>query len=94
MVESLHERMPRREGVVCVKDHYLYYHYEQQGTHDKGWGCAYRSLQTLISFFVLNHYYEMRIPTIPEVVPISAFHVDSRNVGGDERQAARVRAFP
>ncbi|OAO13690.1 Ufm1-specific protease [Blastocystis sp. ATCC 50177/Nand II] len=59
--------MPQREGVVCVKGHYLYYHYEQQGTHDKGWGCAYRSLQTLISFFVLNHYYEMRIPTIPEI---------------------------
>ena len=52
---------------VFVKGNYFYYHYNQQGFADKGWGCAYRSLQTLCSFFVLNHYAELRIPTIPEV---------------------------
>lgn len=83
VIESLHESMAQRENVLCVQGPYLYYHYEQQGTHDKGWGCAYRSLQTLISFFVLNHYYEMKIPTIPEVGLKAVFHVDARDAGGD-----------
>ena len=31
-----------------------YYHYMQGGYDDKGWGCAYRSLQTIISWLQLN----------------------------------------
>jgi len=33
----------------CVRGHYSYFHYSQDGFDDRGWGCAYRSLQTLIS---------------------------------------------
>ncbi|EQC25303.1 hypothetical protein, variant [Saprolegnia diclina VS20] len=39
-----------------VSGDYAFYHYMQQGVNDKGWGCAYRSLQTLASWLVLNHY--------------------------------------
>ncbi|KAJ0392656.1 hypothetical protein P43SY_005975 [Pythium insidiosum] len=39
-----------------VDGFYGYYHYMQQGMNDKGWGCAYRSLQTLASWLVLQHY--------------------------------------
>lgn len=63
---DVHTHMPQREPSLLVQGHYLYFHYNQQGVNDKGWGCAYRSLQTVISFFVLNHYYALRIPTIPE----------------------------
>ena len=31
-----------------VKGSYLYYHYMQQHFNDKGWGCAYRSLQVRV----------------------------------------------
>ena len=37
---------------------YLYLHYGHLGVDDRGWGCAYRSLQTLVSYFYLNGYIE------------------------------------
>ena len=39
---------------ACIKGDYLYYHYNQDNINDAGWGCAYRSLQTLFSWFILN----------------------------------------
>ena len=39
---------------ACIKGDYLYYHYNQDNINDAGWGCAYRSLQTLFSWFTLN----------------------------------------
>lgn len=33
-----------------VKGVYQYYHYGDQNFSDNGWGCAYRALQTLISW--------------------------------------------
>ncbi len=46
---------------------YLYYHYLQDRVDDKGWGCAYRSLQTLVSFFRLNHYTSQPVPSHQEI---------------------------
>lgn len=40
--------------VVLVKGNYEYYHYCQNKMDDNGWGCAYRSLQTLASWFKLQ----------------------------------------
>lgn len=33
-----------------VSGHYLYYHYGCDGLDDRGWGCGYRTLQTLCSW--------------------------------------------
>ncbi|TYZ53611.1 hypothetical protein PybrP1_006939 [[Pythium] brassicae (nom. inval.)] len=57
---NVHEGVPG-SGVAngeqfLVDGFYGYYHYLQQGVNDKGWGCAYRSLQTLASWLALNHY--------------------------------------
>jgi Ufm1-specific protease 2 len=41
---------------------YRYYHYMQDGFDDKGWGCAYRSLQTLWSWFEMHHYTDRAPP--------------------------------
>ena len=38
---------------VVVGD-YDYYHYEVDGFKDCGWGCGYRTLQTLLSWCILN----------------------------------------
>ncbi|XP_016931984.3 probable Ufm1-specific protease 2 [Drosophila suzukii] len=50
-----------------VNGNYHYYHYLQQQVQDKGWGCAYRSLQTICSWFVLQGYTNAPIPTHLEV---------------------------
>lgn len=45
-----------------VKGDYCYFHYMQDRFDDAGWGCAYRSLQTIISWFVLNNYTNNKVP--------------------------------
>ncbi|KAL6257137.1 hypothetical protein P5V15_012069 [Pogonomyrmex californicus] len=42
---------------------YSYYHYMQDNFDDNGWGCAYRSLQTIISWYRLQGYSEVPIPS-------------------------------
>eukprot|EP00898_Chlorokybus_atmophyticus_P002554 jgi/Chlat1/329/Chrsp1S03076 len=46
-----------------ISGSYDYYHYMQDRFDDNGWGCAYRSLQTIISWFRLQHY-----TNVPEVL--------------------------
>lgn len=37
--------------ISLVQGKYSFYHYGQGGFNDHQWGCAYRSLQTLYSWF-------------------------------------------
>uniref|UniRef100_A0A6B2EL48 Probable Ufm1-specific protease 2 n=1 Tax=Phlebotomus kandelakii TaxID=1109342 RepID=A0A6B2EL48_9DIPT len=46
-----------------VQGSYGYYHYMQHNYNDSGWGCAYRSLQTIFSWFKLQGYTEKPIPS-------------------------------
>uniref|UniRef100_A0A7N0RJ20 Probable Ufm1-specific protease n=1 Tax=Kalanchoe fedtschenkoi TaxID=63787 RepID=A0A7N0RJ20_KALFE len=50
-----------------VQGSYVYHHYLQDGFDDSGWGCAYRSLQTIISWFRLQHYTAIDVPSHREV---------------------------
>lgn len=50
-----------------VQGKYSYYHYKQQNFDDSGWGCAYRSLQTLCSWFRWQGYIDRPIPTHEEI---------------------------
>jgi Ufm1-specific protease 2 len=43
-------------SVHMVRGRYLYCHYMQDKFNDSGWGCAYRSLQTLLSWCVSEGY--------------------------------------
>ncbi|XP_010248750.1 PREDICTED: probable Ufm1-specific protease isoform X3 [Nelumbo nucifera] len=55
-------------GLVSqVEGSYEYYHYLQDGFDDSGWGCAYRSLQTIISWFRLQHYTSIDVPSHREI---------------------------
>ncbi|GAB2269736.1 hypothetical protein Dimus_004657 [Dionaea muscipula] len=55
-------------GVISlVQGSYEYYHYLQEGFDDSGWGCAYRSLQTIISWFRLQHYTSVDLPSHREI---------------------------
>nr|CAH7757502.1 unnamed protein product [Callosobruchus chinensis] len=55
-------------GNQClVRGNYKYYHYCQNGMDDSGWGCAYRSLQTLASWLKLQGYVNREVPTFQEI---------------------------
>ncbi|KRX26554.1 Ufm1-specific protease 2, partial [Trichinella nelsoni] len=64
-LRNVHEALtpPGKESnMATVYGLYEYYHYMQDGFDDRGWGCAYRSLQTIWSWFILNGYTEMPVP--------------------------------
>lgn len=50
-----------------VQGKYTYHHYMQDQFNDDGWGCAYRSLQTLCSWFRFQGYSENSIPSHEEI---------------------------
>lgn len=49
------EKVTENEIYSCSPN-FLYYHYLQDGERDDGWGCAYRSLQTIFSWYKLQNY--------------------------------------
>lgn len=57
-----------KAGTVSLVDgDYEYRHYMQDKMNDNGWGCAYRSLQTIISWFQLQGYTQEGVPTHREI---------------------------
>lgn len=54
-------------NVSLVQGSYEYFHYLQNGYNDSGWGCAYRSLQTIISWFRLQNYTSIEVPSHREI---------------------------
>jgi len=55
-------------GVVAlVHGKYAYHHYMQDDFNDDKWGCAYRSLQTVASWFWLQGYTERKYPSHREI---------------------------
>ncbi|CAL1286922.1 unnamed protein product [Larinioides sclopetarius] len=46
---------------------YNYHHYMQDHVNDNGWGCAYRSLQTIVSWFKYQGYADRSVPTHTEI---------------------------
>ncbi|XP_003739147.1 ufm1-specific protease 2 [Galendromus occidentalis] len=77
---------------AIVQGEYLYYHYMQQKFDDCGWGCAYRSLQTLCSWFRLQGFTEEDVPnhekiqrTLVEIGDKQANFIGSRQwIGSQE----------
>lgn len=54
-----------KQSLVAGK--YTYHHYMQDKFNDDGWGCAYRSLQTLCSWFRFQGYSNHRIPSHEDI---------------------------
>lgn len=82
-----------------VRGTYTYHHYNQDRISDNGWGCAYRSLQTIISWFKLQGYIyspdvELRAPKGCSNDKTNALrkklHVESRVPTHEEIQAVLV----
>lgn len=53
--------------VYLVQGIYSYHHYMQDRMDDNGWGCAYRSLQTICSWFQQQGYVEQPVPTHKQI---------------------------
>lgn len=58
--------------VYLVQGIYSYHHYMQDRVDDNGWGCAYRSLQTICSWFQQQGYVELPVPTHKEIQQVVA----------------------
>ncbi|KAM4810198.1 ufm1-specific protease 2 [Rhinophrynus dorsalis] len=65
----IHLNHPAVDGgmVSLVQGVYSYHHYMQDRMDDNGWGCAYRSLQTICSWFKYQGYSDKQIPTHKEI---------------------------
>lgn len=53
--------------IYLVYGTYSYHHYMQDRVDDSGWGCAYRSLQTICSWFKHQGYVDRSVPTHKEI---------------------------
>uniref|UniRef100_A0A1E1VX63 Probable Ufm1-specific protease 2 n=1 Tax=Pectinophora gossypiella TaxID=13191 RepID=A0A1E1VX63_PECGO len=67
-----HEAIPvsvlKSDAIVAlVRGRYTYHHYMQDNFNDDGWGCAYRSMQTIFSWFRYQGYTSVDIPTHREI---------------------------
>ncbi|XP_047522798.1 ufm1-specific protease 2 [Pieris napi] len=59
---------PQNRGkIATVRGKYLYCHYMQDNFNDDGWGCAYRSMQTIFSWFKYQGYNTLDVPTHKEI---------------------------
>lgn len=71
MLQDVHTGLSRSSvaggAQHLVDGSYLFYHYLVDHVDDRGWGCAYRSLQTLVSFFRLAHYTTVPVPSHREI---------------------------
>ena len=53
---DVHKGMTHPPRSTLIRGSYEYHHYMQGNFDDSGWGCAYRSLQTIVSWFKLNGF--------------------------------------
>lgn len=60
---------PERDYLTCslVKGDYQYFHYGCDGQDDRGWGCGYRTVQTMASWLCHNWDKNKRISSLREI---------------------------
>ncbi|XP_063366745.1 ufm1-specific protease 1 [Cydia amplana] len=57
-------------NIHLVSGKYEYYHYLCDGFDDRGWGCGYRTLQTLCSWMNQNRQKSVEVPSIRRIQEI------------------------
>ena len=61
-------KSPSSAGITSItKGIYSYHHYMQDNFNDNKWGCAYRSLQTIVSWFRHQGYSTKPVPTHKQI---------------------------
>ena len=70
--------LPVKGGrAYLVKGTYGYHHYMQDHFDDSKWGCAYRSLQTLVSWLRHQGYTEKPIPSHQDIQQVTSGQLKS-----------------
>ncbi|CAL5093952.1 unnamed protein product [Urochloa decumbens] len=71
LLRDVHREIPSSGvsgGIMSLIDgSYEYYHYLHDGIDDNVWGCAYRSLQTIVSWYRLQQYSSIDVPSHREI---------------------------
>ncbi|XP_076659311.1 UFM1 specific peptidase 1 isoform X1 [Halictus rubicundus] len=72
LLENVHrDILPPEPGrSFLIRGDYEYWHYGCDGFNDKGWGCGYRTLQTICSWVIKNQKLEQSVPSIGRVQEI------------------------
>ncbi|XP_075981242.1 UFM1 specific peptidase 1 [Anticarsia gemmatalis] len=74
LLTNIHETAGTRKETgrtYLVSGNYEYYHYLCDGFDDRGWGCGYRTLQTICSWMRTNVNNDVQVPSIREIQDIS-----------------------
>lgn len=77
-LENIHLKMKHMNSTLCVSGKHKYYHYKCDGFDDIGWGCGYRTAQTICSWLRAQLLAERdtdkvaQVPSILEIQKILA----------------------
>ncbi|KAI4497254.1 hypothetical protein M0802_007738 [Mischocyttarus mexicanus] len=69
LLKNIHEGLvtfDKSESTV-IRGIYEYWHYGCDGFNDRGWGCGYRTLQTICSWIIINTNLGKEVPSIPKI---------------------------
>ncbi|GCC26973.1 ufm1-specific protease 2-like isoform X1 [Chiloscyllium punctatum] len=73
-LKTIHKYIPSPSSdefqVFVVYGSYTFHHYLQDDINDGGWGCAYRTLQTILSWYNHQGYINVPIPTHEKIQKI------------------------
>ncbi|KAM7541271.1 hypothetical protein Aperf_G00000023813 [Anoplocephala perfoliata] len=67
-----------KESICTFKGICEYWHYGGQNTDDRGWGCGYRTLQTILSWFKMNLSLQSTFPDLEDIQSILVSVGDKR----------------
>ncbi|CAH0401336.1 unnamed protein product [Chilo suppressalis] len=65
--EGITETLKTNAESYLVLGDYEYYHYLCDGFDDRGWGCGYRTLQSICSWMNENYIKKQNVPSILEI---------------------------
>ena len=75
--KSSNFKWSQNEGSIsAVIGPYEYWHYLCDGFDDRGWGCGYRTLQTIVSWIKMHFSQE----SLPKVEHIHKYQVNRKNI--------------
>eukprot|EP01023_Acetabularia_acetabulum_P065711 TRINITY_DN8738_c0_g1_i4.p1 TRINITY_DN8738_c0_g1~~TRINITY_DN8738_c0_g1_i4.p1 ORF type:complete len:223 (-),score=16.10 TRINITY_DN8738_c0_g1_i4:190-837(-) len=87
LVCNIHQYVKNPEQcshLETVKGNYEFYHFGESGVDDRGWGCAYRSLQTVCSWLHLQGMLQQgSVPSHQQIQQVLKSSVDGYK-GGHE----------
>ncbi|KAH0952962.1 hypothetical protein HN011_010821 [Eciton burchellii] len=71
-LKNVHRNLdpPNNGETFLVKGDYEYWHYNCDGFDDRGWGCGYRTLQTICSWVINNENLRKTVPSVNTIQEI------------------------